>query len=90
MPHPIIKAKIDEFEEKFTKSIPNKNGTIRNPFLMFDCDGGIVNMPYNILKSFFSTTLDAAYKAGKEEQDKEMEKDKYDEAIKMVQVPHIK
>ena len=66
MPHPIIKAKIDEFEEKFTKSIPNKNGTIRNPFLMFDCDGGIVNMPYSILKSFFSTTLDAAFKAGME------------------------
>lgn len=40
--------------------------------------------------SSVSTALDAAYKAGKEEQDKEMEKDKYDEAIKMVQVPHIK
>lgn len=48
---------VEEWEKSFENkyAISNKKG--KNPFLMFDCDGGIVNMPYTELKSFISSLL---------------------------------
>lgn len=53
----------ENFEKRFTNkySIPPSKG--RNPFLMFDCDGGAVNMPFEELKHFIRTEIERALRA---------------------------
>uniref|UniRef100_A0A6M3JE58 Uncharacterized protein n=1 Tax=viral metagenome TaxID=1070528 RepID=A0A6M3JE58_9ZZZZ len=42
-----------ELEEELLKS----RGKGRNPYLMFDCDGGAVNIPYIKFKSIIETSI---------------------------------